>query len=160
MSPSSPSLFPGRSQNVQSSATTGVPAAPTAEPPSAAKSAGQTGCGCGDKSSMPQTVSSAAPAFPPGTASLTAPSLRPGGAGDVAVSATWQPNVHVVGLWSINEDRNCWAYLDTVGWRNLSGTSESGLVSMNMLAAHAYQQGSIAHCYEGDDGRISQLYVW
>jgi hypothetical protein len=68
--------------------------------------------------------------------------------------------VRVVGLWAINQDRNAWVYLDNVGWRKLSGTSESGLVSMNMLSAHAYQLGSSSSLYEGDDGSINQLYVW
>ena len=94
-------------------------------------------------------------------ASLQAPTLRPGTAGSAgAVTATWQSNVHITGLWSINQDRNCWVYLDTVGWRNLSGTSESGLVAMNMIAAHGHQLGSTSSLYEEDDGRISQLYVW
>lgn len=94
-------------------------------------------------------------------ASLQAPTLRPGAAGAAgAVTATWQSNVHITGLWSINQDRNCWVHLDTVGWRNLSGASESGLVAMNMIAAHGYQLGSTSSLYEEDDGRISQLYVW
>ena len=60
----------------------------------------------------------------------------------------------------INQDRNCWTYLDTVGWRRLSEASESGLVAMNMLASDAYQLNATASLYEADDGRIAQLYVW
>ena len=33
-------------------------------------------------------------------------------------------------------------------------------VALNMLAANAYQQNAVASCYEGDDGQISQIYVW
>jgi hypothetical protein len=95
------------------------------------------------------------------SSSSQAPSLRPDSTNKAgAVTATWQSNVHVIGLWSINQDRNAWVYLDNVGWRKLSGASESGLVSMNMLAAHAYQLGSSSSLYEGDDGSINQLYVW
>jgi hypothetical protein len=155
MSDSKPSLLPGGSPSAGGAKTAaGAPAAPSALPPGAAASGGK---GRG-------TVGAAGKRTPPAggaSTSLQAPSLRPGSSGAAgAVTATWQSNVHVIGLWSINQDRNCWAYLDTVGWRNLSGASESGLVAMNMLAAHAYQLGSASSLYEEDDGRISQLYVW
>jgi hypothetical protein len=130
--------------------------APSVLPPAAA--AAKAACGCEGSS----TRAASAAAMPPAmsTAALTAPSLRPASAGAGAVAATWQSNVHFAGMWSINQDRNCWGYLDTVGWRNLSGASESGLVSLNMLATHAYQSNAIANCFEEDDGRISQIYVW
>jgi hypothetical protein len=129
---------------------------PSALPPSTVAT-GSGKCGCNTSESAAQAAVPAVGA----NISLQAPSLRPGNAGSAgAVSATWQSNVHIAGLWSINQDRNCWAYLDNVGWRNLSGASESGLVAMNMLAAHAYQLGSTTSLYEENDGRISQLYVW
>ena len=43
---------------------------------------------------------------------------------------------------------------------SISDASESGLVAMNMIASHAYQLGTTSSLYEGDDGRIAQLYVW
>ena len=132
--------------------------APSALPPAGAAAAGSK-CGCDSGSASGGSRLSAPPMA--GGGALNAPSLRPGTAGAAgAVTATWQSNVHVVGLWSINQDRNCWAYLDNVGWRNLNNASESGLVAMNMLASHAYQLGSSSSLYEEDDGRISQLYVW
>ena len=93
-------------------------------------------------------------------ANVAAPSLRPAAAGVGGVAATWQSNIHVTGLWSINQDRNTSIYIDTVGWRKLSTASESGLVALNMLGANAYQQNAVASCYEEDDGQISQMYVW
>lgn len=159
MSESRPSMSPGDAPRAQrTTVTASAASAPTAVPPAAAKST-KAGCGCEGASAAGP---SAATALPPAleVASMSAPSLRPGTAGVGAVTATWRSNVHVTGTWSINQDRNCWAYLDAVGWRNLSGTSESGLVSMNMLASHAYAEGTLANCYEGDDGRITQLYVW
>src|SRR5262249_30752746 len=149
MNESRPSLSPGDAPRSGRAETGGgAPSAPSALPPVAATRA-KTGCGCDGAAAAPRAASGALPpAFE--TASRAAPSLRPGSAG-AAVAATWQSNVHLTGLWSINQDRNCWAHLDTVGWRGLSGVSESGLVSLNMLAAHAFQQGAIASCYEGDD---------
>lgn len=156
MAHSKPSMQPKnapRSGRVEAGADR--PGIPSAVPPGAAGRT-KSGCDCEDTSTTSQgAVSAGAKAL--GSA---APALRPPGLAAGGVAATWQSNVHVAGLWSINQDRNCWVYLDTVGWRNLSGDSESGLVSMNMLAAHAYQQGSSSSFYEEDDGRISQIYVW
>jgi hypothetical protein len=156
MAHSKPSMQPKnapRSGRVEAGADR--PGIPSAVPPGAAGRT-KSGCDCEDTSTTSQgAVSAGAKAL--GSA---APALRPPGLAAGGVAATWQSNVHVTGLWSINQDRNCWVYLDTVGWRNLSGDSESGLVSMNMLAAHAYQQGSSSSFYEEDDGRISQIYVW
>jgi hypothetical protein len=125
-------------------------------PASTARAQGDCGCG-GSKAS----TAAAGGVLLAGSASAsTAPSLRPTTTAAGAVTATWQSNAHVSGMWSINQDRNAWVYLDTVGWRRLSDASESGLVAMNMIAAHAYQQGVTSNLYEGDDGRIAQLYVW
>jgi hypothetical protein len=93
-------------------------------------------------------------------ASMAAPSLKPGAGTAGGVSAAWHSNVHVSGMWSINEDRNSWVYLDNGGWKRLSGQSISGIVALTMVAAHAYENNSISSLYEGDDGQISQLYVW
>jgi hypothetical protein len=92
---------------------------------------------------------------------MSAPSMLPDAVSVGGVAAAWRSNVHVTGLWSINQDRNCWAYFDGgIGWRRLSATSESGLVSLAMLAANAYQMNTVASAYEENDGSISQMYVW
>ena len=157
MSNATPSLLPGNAPSAYGAGTAvGSPGAPSALPPATAAASGAK-CGCNGGALATRT---SAPVVGAST-SLQAPSLRPGGTGaSGAARTTWQSNVHVIGLWSINQDRNCWVYLDNVGWRNLSGDSESGLVAMNMLAAHAYQLGSPSYLYEEDDGRISQLYIW
>ena len=153
MSNNTPTLLPGNTaDNVAAAGALNVP---TALPPATATvSSGD--CGCNGSTA----VSSASSVLVGASSASQAPSLRPDSSNAGAVAATWQSNVHVIGLWSINQDRNTWVYLDNVGWRRLSGASESGLVSMNMLAAHAYQLGSSSSLYEGDDGNISQLYVW
>lgn len=154
MAETNPSLMPGQTPGASVAAVSNQP---TAMPPAAVARA-DNGCGCNGASASGAT---AAGAFAAGGGSAsTAPSLRPASAGAGGATATWQSNVHVAGLWSINQDRNCWTYLDTVGWRRLSEASESGLVAMNMLASHAYQLNATASLYEADDGRIAQLYVW
>jgi len=154
MSDTQPSFLPGRTPGSGASSASNQP---TAMPPAAAART-QSGCGCGGTSAG---ASAAGGALVAGSASAsTAPSLRPTTTAAGAVTATWQSNAHVAGMWSINQDRNAWVYLDTVGWRKLSDASESGLVAMNLIAAHAYQTGATSNLYEGDDGRIAQLYVW
>jgi hypothetical protein len=128
---------------------------PTALPPT---SSARTAAGCGCAGAGGGAPSAGIASLP--DTSTAAPSLRPATAAGALAGATWQSNAHVAGMWSINQDRNSWAYLDTVGWRKLSDVSESGLVSMNMIAAHAYQSGAVGSFYEEDDGRISQMYVW
>jgi hypothetical protein len=156
MTDTQPSFMPGRAP-ASSAGASAASNRPTVMPPAAAASA-KNGCGCnGSAAGAP----AAGGMLVAGSASAaTAPSLRPATTAAGAVTATWQSNVHVSGMWSINQDRNAWVYLDTVGWRKLSDASESGLVAMNMIAAHAYQMGSTSSLYEGDDGRIAQLYVW
>jgi hypothetical protein len=153
MSNSKPSLSPKSTTSLRTATATGA-GTPSALPPMTAGEANGD-CGCG--SSTAKASRPAAAQY----ASLQAPSLRPERIGAASgVAETWHSNVHVVGLWSINQDRNCWVYLDTAGWRNLSGASETGLMVMNMLAAHAYQTASATSLYEENDGPISQLYVW
>lgn len=155
MADSMPSMLPGQAGRASAALASNTP---TMQPPASAARAA-SGCGC-QRASGAAAGAPGAGAVPSAGSSLAAPSLRPASAGAGNASATWQNNAHVSGMWSINQDRNCWAYLDTVGWRNLSGASESGLVSLNMLAAHAYQSGAVGSFYEEDDGRVSQIYVW
>lgn len=154
MNSTQPSFTPGQAPG---SGTASASNQPTAMPPAGAART-QGGCGC---SGSTAGASGAGAMLVAGSASAsTVPSLRPATTAAGAVTATWQSNVHVSGMWSINQDRNAWVCLDTVGWRRLSDASESGLVAMNMIAAHAYQVGATSNLYEGDDGRIAQLYVW
>jgi hypothetical protein len=156
MNDTQPSFMPGRAPGSGAGASA-ASNRPTTMPPAAAARA-KSDCGCNGGAAG---ASAAGAMLVAGSASAsTAPSLRPATTAAGAVTATWQSNVHVSGMWSINQDRNAWVYLDTVGWRKLSDASESGLVAMNMIAAHAYQMGSTSNLYEGDDGRIEQLYVW
>ena len=154
MADTQPSFMPGGMPGAGGAAASNRPSAL----PPATSSRAQSGCGCNGSSAGAPAAGAMVAAG--GATASTAPSLRPVSTGAGAVTATWQSNVHVSGVWSINQDRNAWVYLDTVGWRKLSDASESGLVAMNMIASHAYQLGSTSSLYEGDDGRIAQLYVW
>jgi hypothetical protein len=147
--------FPGIGGGAQAD----VSNVPTQGPPSGVVAASGSGCGCSASGSSASAGASAA--LPAAVADTSmAPSLKPGSASVAAATAAWHSNVHVTGLWGINQDRNSWAYLDDSGWKKLSTSSPSGIVALTVLAAHAYERHSVASLYEGSDGQISQLYVW
>jgi hypothetical protein len=125
---------------------------PTQEPP---RKDSRSGLRAASKSISNPSVSATASDIHEGSM----PTLRPMMNRQVA-NAAWHDNATVAGLWSINEDRNSWLYLNGDGWKKLSVASPSGVVALTMLASHAYEKGAISAVYEGDDAQVSQLYVW
>jgi hypothetical protein len=90
----------------------------------------------------------------------TAPSLLPSAEGfGVAVTA-WQNNKRITGLWSINQVRNSWVAVDGVGWKKLANTSDSALVALTILGAHAREKASVVNYRDESDGMIHEIYVW
>jgi hypothetical protein len=63
-------------------------------------------------------------------------------------------------LWSINEDRNSWVGIANVGWVKLSTASDSGVVALTELAAHAYQRQHVISSRTENDGMIHEIYAW
>lgn len=88
-----------------------------------------------------------------------APSLRPIEAVASGISA-WQNNKRVTGLWSINQNRNSWVHIDGVGWKKLINNSDSAIVALTMLGAHAHEKGSVVNYCDESDGMIYDMYVW
>jgi hypothetical protein len=78
----------------------------------------------------------------------------------VAAAATWHRGKRITGLWSINQNRNVWINLSTVGWRKLANSSDSGIVALNMAASHARQMNRSVDAYEDDKQQIKEIYVW
>lgn len=77
---------------------------------------------------------------------------------DGIVETGWL-NTRVIGLWTIDQDRNAWAYLDGVGWRRIAFDNDNIFFDMlvQLVAAKAanrpvgvYQENSV----------IKQIYVW
>jgi hypothetical protein len=88
----------------------------------------------------------------------TPPASVAAGSSDQGITAM-QYNKRVTALWTINEVRNCWAHVDGVGWRRLANNSDSGVVALNMLMAHARQMNARVD-YDDGTGMITQAYVW
>jgi C1A family cysteine protease len=71
----------------------------------------------------------------------------------------WLNNVRVVGLWSIDQDRNAWAYLNTIGWRKIAWDNDNIFFDLLRLLAAAKEGGRPINVYE-DNGVIKQIYVF
>ncbi len=88
----------------------------------------------------------------------TAPSLPLEGVAS-GISA-WQNNKRINSLWSINQNRNSWVGVGGVGWKKLANNSDSAIVALSMLSAHAREKGSPVNYREESDGMIHEMYVW
>jgi hypothetical protein len=88
-----------------------------------------------------------------------APSL-PVMEGAVAGVTAWQNNKQITALWSINQNRNSWVGVGGIGWKKLANNSDSAVVALTMLSAHAREKGSVANYREESDGMIHEIYVW
>jgi hypothetical protein len=88
-----------------------------------------------------------------------APSLPTAGAAAIGAS-TWQNNKRFNALWSINQNRNSWVGVDGIGWKKLMNNSDSAIVALTVLAAHAREKGSAVNYREESDGMIYEMYVW
>ena len=74
-------------------------------------------------------------------------------------ATAWHSSKKVTLLWSKNQNRNSWIAIEGVGWRRLANNSDTGVVALTMLAAHAKQLNRITSLKE-DSGQIKEIYVW
>jgi hypothetical protein len=84
----------------------------------------------------------------------------PQGSENGGVTATWVSDKRINALWSINENRNVWIGVDGIGWKKLADNSDSAIMALTILAAHARLMQSRYDYFEADDGKITQCYVW
>jgi len=83
----------------------------------------------------------------------------PDGAGIAGVTA-WITSKTFNALWSINQNRNSWVGITGVGWKRLSTASDSGVIALSLLSAHAREKNSPVNYREEADGMIHEMYVW
>jgi len=72
----------------------------------------------------------------------------------------WQSKKQITATWSLNQNRNSWVSVSDLGWKKLSNNSDSAIVALTMLAAHAREKGSVVNYREESDGMIHEMYVW
>jgi hypothetical protein len=88
------------------------------------------------------------------------PTLRPQSAGSGGgAGTTWLSSVHITAVWSMNQDRNSWVYVDSTGWVKLSNASDSGIVALTMLATYARLSQEAVSCRRESDGMIHEIYA-
>jgi C1A family cysteine protease len=71
----------------------------------------------------------------------------------------WQSNRRVLGLWTIDEDRNGWAYFEGLGWRKISPDSDNIFFDMLAQLVAAKASGALVTFYE-EQSVIKQIYVF
>jgi hypothetical protein len=82
----------------------------------------------------------------------TAPSLPIDGV-EAGVSA-WQSNQRINALFSTTHNRNSWVGVAGIGWKKLANNSDSAIVALTMLGAHAREKESPVNYREESDGMI------
>jgi hypothetical protein len=137
---------------------------PSMEPPEAAVGARNGGVGT-TKPKPPtdqQLKATLAPAAT-GQPALLPPGVDPGAAAGAAVGAvtgTWRSGVTVTALWSINETRNAWMYVPSLGWRKLFNGKDGAFTALVTLASQARQTGRTINFREEADGMVYEIYLW
>ena len=125
-----------------------APTSPTAPPPAAATTTNGEGRGA-----RVATVTMERAAFD------VAPSVRP--AEDGAGVAAWNNGKKITALWSINQNRNSWVHIDGVGWRRLANNSDSAIMAMSILGAHAREKATTVNYRDEAQTELNhEIYVW
>jgi hypothetical protein len=101
--------------------------------------------------------------LPGGTAGQTTPSQAVAGVtaqASVAAGTIWHSQKNIVNQWTINQDRNSWIGVAGTGWQKLSNASDSGCVSLTMLAASALITKASVNYRTEADGMVHEIYVF
>jgi len=70
----------------------------------------------------------------------------------------WLNNTRVIGLWTIDQDRNAWAYLSGIGWRKIAWDNDNIFFDLLRLLAAAKEGARPVNVYQ-DNAVIKQIYV-
>jgi len=74
--------------------------------------------------------------------------------------AAWHSGVKIAALWCNEANRNAYISVAGLGWKKLSPATDSSVVSMTMLAAHAEQTNANVNIRIEADGMVHEIYVW
>jgi hypothetical protein len=76
------------------------------------------------------------------------------------VETGWLNNCKVLGLWTIDQDRNAWVYLDSgIGWRRIAFDNDNIFVNLLTQLSSSKLTKSTVNVYQ-EDGIIKQVYVF
>jgi hypothetical protein len=92
------------------------------------------------------------------------PTQEPPAAGTVTGAAggvtAWVNSQKINALWSISENRNSWVGVAGIGWKKLANNSDSAVVALTILGAHAKLTQHQVNYREEADGMIHEIYAW
>jgi C1A family cysteine protease len=71
----------------------------------------------------------------------------------------WLNNQRVIGLWTINQDRNAWVYFANLGWRKISPDNDNIFFDMLAQLIAAKAAARPVNFYQ-EQGVIKQIYVF
>jgi hypothetical protein len=75
----------------------------------------------------------------------------------------WQNGKNITGLWTINQNRNAWVYVNGLGWRKLAHDDDSVFTAMLAVCTSAYEQNRSVNFREvgvGGNIEIHEIYSW
>lgn len=72
----------------------------------------------------------------------------------------WLTNRKILGLWTNSSPKNSWINIEGLGWRRLFAGSDTTVVCMTMLAAHAREAGRNVNVRIEADNMVHEIYVW
>lgn len=109
-----------------------------------------------------QAMMTSATATIGGEPQLLPPGAQRGAAaeGAGAVTATWRTNVQITALWTVDEVRNAFAYINGVGWKKIYNGRDGAFSALVTLAAQARETGHNVSVREEPDGMIYEIYLW
>lgn len=70
----------------------------------------------------------------------------------------WIRDTRIIGLWTINQDRNAWVYVQNLGWRKISSDNDNIFIDMLTQLTAAKASGRRVDLYQ-ESGVIKQIYV-
>jgi hypothetical protein len=71
----------------------------------------------------------------------------------------WERNTRIVGLWTINQNRNAWVYVQNLGWRKINSDNDNIFFDMLAQLTAAKTSKRRVDFYQ-EKGVIKQIYVF
>jgi hypothetical protein len=75
------------------------------------------------------------------------------------MAGVWHNGLKVAGLWSINQTKNAYANISTLGWKKIANKHDSAIVSLNILLSHAKEFDRNVNI-KMDNNMIVEVYVF
>ena len=94
-----------------------------------------------------------------GMPQLTPPEEIATAGADEGITA-WLTNRKILRLWTNSANKNSWINIQGIGWKRLFAGSDTTVVCMTMLAAHARAANRNVNLRLEADNMVHEIYVW